>query len=182
MKYLISSCLFVILYKLFWQLSFLGVYGYSKEFYSENSEKYCNFPTILHFPKDDNRTYSSIIISRSRAIGNATEELSDNDEYCRKLHVHNNKTSDHKSESPKQYDTLTQSDLVRNQYMTLPYPSVSQEDLHKEKIYYDTIYKPGLRKKPWSVSSCITFEALNHFLYKGRNTFRLAPKRYFVKL
>jgi hypothetical protein len=125
---------------------------------------------------DENRTYRNIIISKNRPIGYSTEALIDNDEFCTKLHVPNNETSNHNLESPEHYETLTQSDIVQKQYMTLPYPAVSQKELKDEKIYYDRIYKTRIRKEPYWLSYGISFEALNHFLYKGRNTFRLASK------
>ena len=90
-------------------------------------------------------------------------------------------TSNHHLEPPEPYDTLTQSDIVQKQYMTLPYPAVSQGELKNQKTYYDKIYHTGIRKIPYSVSYGVSFEALNHFLYKGRNTFRLALKWYFDK-
>ena len=74
------------------------------------------------------------------------------------------------------YDTLTQSDVVRNQYSTLPYPAVTLEDLNVEKAYYDNKQWPvraygEIRNKPFRVTPGVTLEAINHFLYSGKNNF-----------
>ena len=124
--------------------------------------------------KVENRKDSNVKIARSINIGNETEAMSYTDGYCTELYIHNNETYEHDLDTPLHYDTLSQNDIVRNQYLTLPYPAVSEEELRNEKIYYDTIYKTGIRKLPYIVNYGISFEALNHYLYKGRNTFRLA--------
>ena len=75
------------------------------------------------------------------------------------------------------FDTLTQNDVVRNQYSNLPYPAVTLEDLNVEKTYYDDMRWPvnaygKLRNKPFRVTVGVTLEAINHFLFNGRNDFR----------
>ena len=75
------------------------------------------------------------------------------------------------------FDTLTQSDVVRKQYSTLPYPAVTPKDLNAEKTYYDDMRWPvnaygKLRNKPYRVTPGVTLEAINHFLFSGRNDFR----------
>ena len=75
------------------------------------------------------------------------------------------------------YDTLTQSDVVRNQYSTLPFPAVTLEDLNVEKAYYDNKQWPvraygEIRNKPFRVTPGVTLEAINHFVYNGKNNFR----------
>ena len=79
------------------------------------------------------------------------------------------------------FDTLTQSDVVRNQYSNLPYPAVTLEDLNAEKSYYDDMRWPvnaygKLRNKPFRVTPGVTLEAINHFLFNGRNDFRYEIK------
>ena len=77
----------------------------------------------------------------------------------------------------KTFDTLSQNDVVRNQYSNLPYPAVTLKDLNAEKSYYDNkkwivnVYGE-LRVKPYWVTPGVTLEAINHFLYNGRNDFR----------
>ena len=76
-----------------------------------------------------------------------------------------------------QHDTLTRNDIVRNQYAELPYPAVSPEGLKAEKMYYDnkvwTVKAYGkLRSYPMRVSFGATLEAINHFLFEGKNNFR----------
>ena len=75
------------------------------------------------------------------------------------------------------YDTLTLNDIVRNQYAELPYPAVSPEGLKAEKMYYDnkvwTVKAHGeLRSYPMRISFGTTLEAVNHFLFEGKNNFR----------
>ena len=77
----------------------------------------------------------------------------------------------------EEYDTLTQSDIVRNQYSTLPYPAVSHKVLAQEKAHYDNNIWPvkaygKIRPKPFSISFGVTLEAVNHFLFQGKNQFR----------
>ena len=83
------------------------------------------------------------------------------------------------------FDTLTQSDVVRNQYSNLPYPAVTIEDLNAEKSYYDDMRWPvnaygKLRNKPFRVTPGVTLEAINHFLFNGRNNFRYEIKQKII--
>ena len=81
-----------------------------------------------------------------------------------------------------QFDTLTQSDIVRKQYSTLPYPAVRHSLLAVEKKHYEkgsdqnevnSIMAYGeKRTTPFSISFGITLEAVNHFLFEGKNHFR----------
>ena len=75
------------------------------------------------------------------------------------------------------YDTLSESDIVRIQYSKLPYPPVTDQSLAKEKMYYDDNINPikaygAMQNKPYFVSYGTTLEAVNHFLFKGKNNFR----------
>ena len=92
-------------------------------------------------------------------------------------YLENNGKNRHGLISVQTYDTLTQSDIVRTQYANLPYPAVKLEWLNREKLYYDSMEWPvnaygKLRNKPMRVSYGITLEAINHFLYQGKNNFR----------
>ena len=64
-------------------------------------------------------------------------------------------------------DVSTLGDLVRNQYRSLPYPAVDQNQLSKEKDYYYS----RLRNYPMYIWTHIGLEAINHFLYNGTNDF-----------
>ena len=75
------------------------------------------------------------------------------------------------------YDTHCENDVVRNQYSKLPYPLVTDQSLAKEKMYYDNNINPvkvygTMRNKPYFVSYGTTLEAINHFLFQGKNHFR----------
>ena len=65
-------------------------------------------------------------------------------------------------------DTTNENDIVRQQYISLPYPAVSSNDLAAEKHYY----KNTQIKSPYVVLFAFALERLNHFLFKGRNNFR----------
>ena len=174
MKHLNSSFVFVILCNFFSLCCVVSLYGNFKDVSLNNSEKELNLPNSLQHVKNKYSTNSNIIILRSRTVGDSNKVLTDIGEYCMKLYVHNNDTSNIHFEPPENYDTLTQSDIVRKQYMMLPYPAVSDQELANEKIYYDSKYR--VRKIPYYIYYGTSFEALNHFLYKGRNNFRLVFK------
>ena len=65
-------------------------------------------------------------------------------------------------------DTITKEDIVRNQYLSFPYPAVTKEDIQIEKDYYNSTK----RNTPFGIAREITLESINHYLYKGRNTYR----------
>ena len=72
---------------------------------------------------------------------------------------------------------MTQSDIVRSQYSKLPYPAVKSYILSQEKAYYDYYGKRVMafgenRTIPFNINFGITLEAINHFLYEGKNNFR----------
>ena len=65
-------------------------------------------------------------------------------------------------------DTLSTSDAVTKQYLSLPYPSVSEEQLQAEQNHY---MGPD-RNMPHVTYTTLSLEYLNHFLYQGRNDFK----------
>ena len=65
-------------------------------------------------------------------------------------------------------DTLSQTDAVTRQYLSLPYPSVSEEQLQAEQTHY---MGPD-RNMPHVTYTTLSLEYLNHFLYQGRNDFK----------
>ena len=65
-------------------------------------------------------------------------------------------------------DTLSQTDAVTRQYLSLPYPSVSEEQLQAEQNHY---MGPD-RNMPHVTYTTLSLEYLNHFLYQGRNDFK----------
>ena len=65
-------------------------------------------------------------------------------------------------------DTLSQTDAVTKQYLSLPYPSVSEEQLQEEQTHYTG---PN-RNIPHVTYTTLSLEYLNHFLYQGRNDFK----------
>ena len=65
-------------------------------------------------------------------------------------------------------DTLTQNDLVTQQYAALPYPHFGEESIKQEEIHYKNNsngeVKVGFRH--------LTLENINHFLFSGSENFR----------
>ena len=86
----------------------------------------------------------------------------------------NEKQSDDKTRFS---DTLTQDDIVRNQYSFLPYPAVSKRELEAEWQYY----RNKQNTTPYNIIFAFTLESLNHYLYKGQNTFRWVSGTVLVK-
>ena len=74
----------------------------------------------------------------------------------------------HQSDETTGSDTLTQDDIVRNQYSSLPYPAVSKRELAAELQYY----KNTQNITPYNMIFAFTLESLNHYLYKGEKNFR----------
>ena len=67
-------------------------------------------------------------------------------------------------------DTLTQDDVVRKQYRSLPYPEISEDEIVKTYNHY----KGELRHIPYMRIVAQELESLNHFLYKGKSNFKYA--------
>ena len=161
MKYVSRSYVLVIQYKFLYSLCLLVVYGIPHEISLIMLARNDKFLTVLH------PSFSNAIVQKFKIMDDLKEIMVDNSGYCMNAYLYNKETHGHDLESLENYDTLTQNDVVRTQYMKLPYPAVSQQQLSKEKAYYYTH-----RKIPYTYIPGLTFEALNHYLYKGRNTFR----------
>ena len=100
-----------------------------------------------------------------------------NNKICQSLSQKTNSNIRERAHLIEQYDTLTQNDTVRKQYSTLPYPAVSQEDLAQEKEHYKHHKRPvraygEIRSRPAAIPYALTLEAINHFLFNGKNLFR----------
>ena len=72
------------------------------------------------------------------------------------------------SDETRSSDTLTQDDIVRNQYSYLPYPAVSKRNLAGELQHYKNKRNATL----YNIIPAFTLESLNHYLYQGRNDFK----------
>ena len=94
-----------------------------------------------------------------------------------KVQIQINKFIRGKNEEVEEYDTFTQSDIVRNQYSLLPYPAVSLEGLAHEKAHYHSNILPLMaygenRTTPYNIDFGMTLDAINNFLFKGEYNFR----------
>ena len=64
-------------------------------------------------------------------------------------------------------DTLSQADIVREQYALLPYPAVTREEIEGSRRHYNG----NTRNVPYIIAPHNELDVVNHFLYKGRNGF-----------
>ena len=71
-------------------------------------------------------------------------------------------------EAEAAFDTLTQNDLVTQQYASLPYPPFGEEEIMKEEIHYETNSNADIKVG----FTDITLENINHFLFSGSESFR----------
>ena len=117
---------------------------------------------------DDGCQFTSSSLTTKANITEANEELPSHQPFCEKLRPKHQLTEEFYTIPLCYYDTLSQDDSVRNQYASLPYPTVTEQHLEREKKYYDS----DDFKTPYIRSFALTLERLNHFLYNGRNTFQ----------
>ena len=129
--------------------------------------KFCSF---LKYLEQENSLYATNLSSTNR-FGiefNGIENI--RNQHCSSTYAKKKVIGEADLESSGYYETLTKDDIVQNQYSLLPYPSVTEEDLADEKYYYEKLFSK--RRKPYYYNYGITLEALNHFLFEGRNNFR----------
>lgn len=72
------------------------------------------------------------------------------------------------SNTNSHFDTLTQDDIVKQQYALLPYPAVKPGEFERVRWHY----KSDRKDVPIMIAPPVTLENINHFLYQGRNNFR----------
>ena len=87
---------------------------------------------------------------------------------CININRQNDIINAYGSDSPEYWDTITKDDLVRNQYLALPYPAVTENAIQKEQHHYNS----NKQNKPFPIYVPIILERINHFLFKGNNDFR----------
>ena len=132
------------------------------------SDRKNNFMPISHLEKNGN-FMSTIKFAATTKIPKKSNGISKiNQNYCIDIYRQNNIINEYDSDSPGHFDTISQDDIVRNQYLSLPYPAVSQESLQSEQNHYHS----DKWNTPFSYSAENTLESINHFLYKGGNDFR----------
>ena len=68
----------------------------------------------------------------------------------------------------RNYDTLSQDDVVKQQYAMLPYPEVKPGEFENIRRHYNSDHK----NIPMLIAPAVTLENINHFLFRGRNDFR----------
>ena len=62
---------------------------------------------------------------------------------------------------------LEMNDIVQKQYLMLPYPQFTQNDLSDESKYYQSLE----RSTPSLFAHLIQLEYINHYLFQGKQTF-----------
>ena len=87
--------------------------------------------------------------------------------YC--MHLAKSSDSDAKKYRSEfaSYDVISDDDVVRNQYKSLPYPYVSEEELLREEAYYQR-----KTSDPYVIMYSWNLENLNHYLFDGKNDFK----------
>ena len=66
-------------------------------------------------------------------------------------------------------DTISDNDAVTNQYVNLPYPTVTDKEIADERDFYRSdLFDGGLKELFLS----LTLETMNHILYNGGQNFR----------
>ena len=74
---------------------------------------------------------------------------------------------DHKQNDYEKYDGMSEDDIVRGQYKSLPYPPVPEEELkQEEKFYTENSFRM------YHKIHVLDLESVNHYLYRGQNDFR----------
>ena len=91
-----------------------------------------------------------------------------NSSFCHIMNAASYHGLDGRSGKLENYDTIDKDDAVRQHYSLLPYPEVSASTLNREKQHYNG----ENRNVPLGITSQITLESLNHYLFKGGNDFR----------
>ena len=124
--------------RIFYQLCFLCVFGIAHYISLSNSERSSGFLPLLSQMNINEAIFTYSIFSRSDIIDELMGKSGENNRYCMKLYAH--KTYDNGLEYQEKHDTLTVNDIVRAQYMKLPYPAISQRQLASEKLYYEKLY------------------------------------------
>ena len=66
-------------------------------------------------------------------------------------------------------DTISENDAVTNQYINLPYPTVTDEYIAAERDFYRSDWFNGRLKE---LFTSLTLETMNHILYNGSQNFR----------
>ena len=66
-------------------------------------------------------------------------------------------------------DTISENDPVTNQYLNLPYPTVTDEDIASEQAFYRSDRYNG---NMFMIVESLTLEKMNHYLFNGSENFR----------
>ena len=73
----------------------------------------------------------------SKSQRNSDRKLESNHRSCFNQYLQIDGIKKSNLETMGYYDTITDEDIVRKQYSLLPYPSVTAEQLEREKTYYN---------------------------------------------
>lgn len=144
--------------------------------HSDSNQKNDYLSTLSNLTQP-NETIARNIVKKGKVLIKERLKPKNNQHFCDTKFFEPDVKVEHHVTLANAYDTLTQDDIVRNQYLTLPYPAITPEELKVEKKYYDkkessvTAYGE-LRTAPFRVSPGLTLEAINHFLFRGKNNFR----------
>ena len=121
-----------------------------------------------YFENRRNGMSSTNVIPSIKFAGNKKQTSNVNKCACISINIRNDIKHYAGLNSPAYLDSIIQDDIVQNQYSSLPYPAVSLNDIQIEQTYY----YGNKQNTPWKIYYAFTLENINHFLYRGSNTFR----------
>ena len=162
--------------KFLFSFIFLNFYIVSQELTFMNSKKVNNLSSSKYDLNINGNDFQEVNLNSNIST---SERLKLHVKYisCKVQIQINNSIIRGKNKEMEVYDTFTHSDIVRNQYLLLPYPAVSLEDLAHEKAHYHNNIIPLIaygekRTTPYNIDFGMTLEAINHFLFNGKYNFR----------
>jgi len=122
--------------------------------------------------KKINRVFDLPLDSYMKRSKHVWTNSKQNDHFCNSnigIPTNNANTREQHSNLYQNGDTITQNDIVRSQYELLPYPTVTKERIEALRKHYGDEDK---RDNPFSRVPGSDLETINHYLFKGTNSFR----------
>ena len=159
--------MFLIIYDFLFLTCILRVYANTHGMSHSALNRQNMFMPTSHLEKHWNGL-SIKFLATSKFPNESNGSLKINQYSCIDSYHQNDIINEYVSDSPGYLDTLSQDDIVRNQYLLLPYPAVTQHSLALEQNHYNS----SKRNKPFNTYYSMALESINHFLYKGSNDFR----------
>ena len=124
--------------------------------------------TIIEYPAKCPKSTHSMGLLPTNFLCNSGEDIYRfKNDMCVNVEKQNVSSYEYNWDPTNNGDSISEDDIVRNQYSLLPFPPVREDHFHKEKGHYSG----SERNKPFVINPPIVLENLNHFLFKGGNNF-----------